>query len=400
MEIIGTVKDPRVMLARELNSRVGRKKHFKFLIEGEENLKSAVDSGINVNYILCVKEEYEKYSAFKSFIPSFVATTGIMKKITESKHLIPVIAVADTPIPGDSTKEFILIMDQVKDFNKAGSIIRTGRSFGIDDYFAVDSYFDPFDKKAIEASSGLVFSCDFRLFPDDEHLIENIKKKGYQIITNSPNGESLESLVEFSDKPVALVIGSEPESATDKYINAADRVIQIPIRTDAGYSRAGVKDRVDVFELKIKQILNFFELKIRSSLDRQVHVLDQLIKKVFDEKLKKITNIGAARIRFLMALHCEKVMRITDIIRNNGLLDSEVDSFLAPLLRDELIMRKEEGIVILPKAEDILSALWTLRDLTESDILSVLTEAEYDFFNDISKRLIKKCENILKDESG
>ena len=399
MEEIKSIKDPRVLLARELNCSSGRKKHKKFLIEGEENLKWAIDSLININFIICDEKNIETYSHLKKFIPVFVASQGILKKITETNYLIPVIAIADFPKVNDKFGDFILVLDNIQDYGNLGTIIRTSKAFGINDFLSPDEKFDPYYKKTIDSSRGLVYSSNFICYENNELLVKDIKQRGYQLITTSPEGDSLHSLVEIDNRPIALVIGNETKGVSEYFHRFADKIIQIPMNMNVESLNVGVATGISIYELKLKQILNMLEVKIKSTLGRKVNVLGQLIKKIFDIELKKVTNIGADRVVFLMVLQCEKEMKIEQVIRENGLLESEVDKFLQPLIENLYINKNDDTISIAPQAEDFLSKIWIIRERAEQNIISVLSENENEYFNDILDKLLKRCKDLLTSSS-
>lgn len=395
MEAIKSIKDPRVILARELNSFLGRKKHKKFLIEGEENLKWAIDSLVNINFIICDEKNIEIYSQFKKFIPVFVASQGILKKITETKYLIPIIAVADFPKISDKLGDFIVVLDNIQDYGNLGTIIRTSKAFGINDFLSPDERFDPYYKKTIDSSRGLVYSSNFIYYENNELLVKDIKQRGYQLITTSPEGDSLHSLVEIDNRPIALVIGNETKGVSEYFHKSADKIIQIPMNTNVESLNVGVAAGISIYELKLKQILNMLEAKIKSTLGRKINVLGQLIKKIFDIELKKVTDLGADRVVFLMVLQCEKEMKIEQVIRENGLLESEVNQFLQPLIESKYLQKNGDTISIAPQAEDFLSKIWIIREKAENNIISVLSENESDFFNDILDKLLSRCKDLL-----
>jgi len=395
MEAIKSIKDPRVILARELNSFLGRKKHKKFLIEGEENLKWAIDSLVNINFIICDEKNIEIYSQFKKFIPVFVASQGILKKITETKYLIPIIAVADFPKISDKLGDFIVVLDNIQDYGNLGTIIRTSKAFGINDFLSPDERFDPYYKKTIDSSRGLVYSSNFIYYENNELLVKDIKQRGYQLITTSPEGDSLHSLVEIDNRPIALVIGNETKGVSEYFHKSADKIIQIPMNTNVESLNVGVAAGISIYELKLKQILNMLEAKIKSTLGRKINVLGQLIKKIFDIELKKVTDLGADRVVFLMVLQCEKEMKIEQVIRENGLLETEVNQFLQPLIESKYLQKNGDTISIAPQAEDFLSKIWIIREKAENNIISVLSENESDFFNDILDKLLSRCKDLL-----
>ncbi len=52
MEIIGSIKDERIVLARALTSRRGRDEYSRMLLHGEQILDWAIQAGIEIEFIL------------------------------------------------------------------------------------------------------------------------------------------------------------------------------------------------------------------------------------------------------------------------------------------------------------------------------------------------------------
>lgn len=75
-----------------------------------------------------------------------------------------------------------------------GTIVRTGSAFGVSEYLATHKDFDPYYRKAIEASRGRVFHSHFKLNGGPAATIEHLRRHGFQIITTSPYGSSIQSL--------------------------------------------------------------------------------------------------------------------------------------------------------------------------------------------------------------
>ena len=193
MQYINSIKDEKVVLARELKNYRERQKYNKFLLEGEEIILWAIENNISINYIITSYKEEAKINPIilHNVQNIFFATEGIIKKITDTSYLVPIIGVGNIrnfPINDD----FILVLDEVRDFGNIGTIIRTGQAFGINNFISTDSNFDLFQRKTIEASRGKAFSTNIRYFKNVCDTILYLKKNNYQIITTSPYGTNLQ----------------------------------------------------------------------------------------------------------------------------------------------------------------------------------------------------------------
>jgi TrmH family RNA methyltransferase len=71
----------------------------------------------------------------------------------------------------------------------------------------------------------------FKTFSGPGATIEHLRKEGFQIITTSPYGSSIQSLVKLDDRPIALVIGNETTGVCHKLLAAADKSVLIPMNS-------------------------------------------------------------------------------------------------------------------------------------------------------------------------
>ena len=64
-------------------------------------------------------------------IPIFLTSEGVLKKITDTSYLIPVVGVAALPPVHELNDDFAVVLDNVVDFGNIGTIVRTAAAFGV-----------------------------------------------------------------------------------------------------------------------------------------------------------------------------------------------------------------------------------------------------------------------------
>jgi TrmH family RNA methyltransferase len=316
-----------------------------------------------------------------------------MKKITNTKYSFPCIGITKKNEKIKPIEDFAILFDYVKDYGNIGTIIRTGKAYGINNYLNTNEDFDPYTPKTIDASRGTVFKVNFQRFNSSKNVIKYLKENGYQIIATSPHGKSLQSTLKLEKKPIVLVVGNETSGISKEVLNSADHIVQIPMSNEIESLNVGVASGISIYELKLKEILTMLSEKIISTLGREINVTSQLIRKAFNIKLKEVSDYTGDQIIFLMVLKRENKISKEQIKEQFGYFDEKLEFFLKKLYEENLIIDHEKEIAITPLGEEILSKLWPLQEKTEELILNDFNEDEK---NNLKKSLKKIQNNCLK----
>ncbi|MBI9043359.1 MAG: hypothetical protein JEZ06_02665 [Anaerolineaceae bacterium] len=378
IETINSIKDERIQIARAVKSRKGRDEHKKILLEGEEIIDWALAQQVEIDFILssnhASQERIQNYLSRN--IEVFSVSEGIQRKVTERKYTVPFVGVAKFPYSESSTKsQFVVVLDDVKDFGNIGTIVRTCHAFGVNSIISTSPGFDPFQKKVIEASRGSIFSTVFQQFSNPQNSIDYLKKTGYQIVVTSPRGNNLQSLVALEPGPVALVVGNESEGVNLDFEKQADFLIQIPMFQAMESLNVGVATGISIYELRLKQIMTMIEKQIKTTLGRELNVTAMLVQKALDVELRKVSDLSSQQVVFMMVLKCDQQMSKEDMCKQFGILESEVEQFLHPLCSEKLI-RDSAMLELTDKGEEILAKLWFTIENAESMLLSDFSDDE------------------------
>ena len=397
MEAISSIKDDRIVLARALKTSKGRLEHQRILLEGEEILQWAFEHGVYVEYILASDRiAVDVEDGFRSRAPAvFAVSEGILKKVTDTSYVVPVLGVARTPaFESDRDPQFIVVLDSVKDYGNLGTILRTGQAFGIRSVIATSSDFDIYHRKTIEASRGSAFATRVDRFGSPTEAIAYLKGHGYQIVATSPRGSELQSLVELRRKPVALVVGNEANGIAPEFEAAADFLIQIPMSNSIESLNVGVAAGISIYELRLKQVLVMMEDRIKSTLGRELNLTGRLVQDALDAELTKVSQLSSRQVVFMMVLRCDRQMRVEDMCTQFGVLEKEVGPFLGPLQESGLVL--EDGTLRLTsKGEEILAKLWLTVERAEQALLVDFTTDEVAILMNQLRRIQQRCAALM-----
>jgi RNA methyltransferase, TrmH family len=399
-DTIGSIKDERITLARALKASRGRFEHGRVLLEGAEILDWAVAYGLRVEYILATANlaasVESKYGTPDCRVYS--VSDGILKKVTDTNYLVPVVGVAQLPASQSGRDaEFVVVLDEVKDLGNIGTVIRTCHAFGIAHLVATNEDFDIYHRKTIEASRGSVFATDVTRFGSSGDSIAYLKRRGYQIVATSPRGSALQSMVELERRPVALIVGNEANGISPEFEEQADLLIQIPMSNTVESLNVGVATGISIYELRLKQVLTMMEDRIRSTLGRELNVTGQLVREALDVDLRRITELTSQQVVFMMVLRCDGHMSTDEMCRQFGVLEGDVESFLAAPLKAGLVAIAED-LTLTARGEDALAKLWPAVDRAEQKLLADFTTDEVQVLMAQLRRIRAQCCRVIDGE--
>ncbi len=392
---IVSLKDDRIQLARSLNSLKVRIEKDKFLIEGKEAIEWAIDSDIAIDYILVSNKQchlVEKYQTYDVYQVS----EGLLKKATDTNYVIPIIAVGNRKKEIVNT-DFCIVLDNLNDFGNIGTIIRTSHAFGIQTLISTKSDFDLFHRKTIDASRGRVFNTQLMTFQSPIDTVKYLRSHNFQIVTTSPHGTQLQSMVKLADMPVALVVGNETFGASEELIENADYIVQIPMYSEVESLNVGVATGISIYELKLKRILGMIEKSIKSTLGRDINVAAMLIREVIDKELKKISFLSSNQLVFMMVLKCDGTISLNDSQKQFGIPDNEIDAHFQPLIKNKLIaIDANNNYLLTESGAETIGKLWTIIENAEKEILADFTDYQKQELKSLLQKVISKCDQIIQ----
>ncbi len=404
---IESIKDPRIIHARKLSSAAGRSETKEFLLQGKEQIEWALRANVPITMVfihdkiddnqLQQKFEYKK-------IPYFFVSEVILKKITDTNYLVPLVGVAKNPIVSTHNEDFVIVLDNLVDHGNIGTIIRSGLAFGIHSFISTSITADFFYKKIIDASRGNIFTSSIKKFVSEQETINYLKSNGYQIVATSPHGNQIQSLLQLHQKPVALIVGNETEGCSSLFLEQADFVTQIPMSSEVESLNVAIAAGISIYELKIKSVIAMLIQKIYKNIGRQIGVTGQLIRTAFDKELQAVTDFSALQVILLMILKCDQVMTLEQVSRDVGEFGAELIAFLQPLQKkgyiSNAVSQEKPAIILTDAGQEYLSKLWPIVDKIEQKILNNFSENERIQFFEYISRIQNNCQQIIKDHSS
>ena len=240
--MIDNPRSPRVRAAAKLAKRSQRAETGLFLVEGPQ----AVDEAVRTRPEL-VREIFVTPAAddrHRALLDEARAAGIRVEHVSD-----PVLAViADTVTPQGMVAvcalfptgldeviargpRLVAVLEEVRDPGNAGTIIRVADAAGADAVILTGSSVDPFNPKAVRATTGSIFHIPVVVGVSLESALDRLRAGGIRVLAADVSGEDLLGVRAAGelDGPTAWIFGNEARGLTSEQLELADRAVVVPI---------------------------------------------------------------------------------------------------------------------------------------------------------------------------
>ncbi|MBI5963962.1 MAG: RNA methyltransferase [Chloroflexi bacterium] len=286
--MITSTHNPKLKLIRALLGRAKeRRETGAFVVEGVRLVEEAVNSNWKFRFALYDETLSERGTLNVerltfSGIDVEEVSTSLMKSLSETESPQGILAVLEfTQLPVPNYCDFILIPDQIRDPGNLGTLLRTAAATGVQAVLLPPETTDAFAPKVVRSGMGAHFRLPIHLMSWAE--INNFIDGSASHLTKQ-NDSSREDSARLSEKshlsgathppiqvfladmdgqscwetdlrqPLALIIGSEADGASESARKLANAKISIPMSGNMESLNAGVAGSVLMFEVVRQRI--------------------------------------------------------------------------------------------------------------------------------------------------
>jgi RNA methyltransferase, TrmH family len=251
MTVITSSQNPKIKLVRALLGRAKeRREAGAFVVEGVRLLEEAETRDWKFRFAL-----YDgSLNARGSSLVESLLSRGIeveevsnrlMKLLSDTETPQGILAVLEfNPYPIPDALDFILIPDQIRDPGNLGTLLRTAAAAGVQAVFLPPETTDAFAPKVVRSGMG----AHFRL-PIQPMRWEKIRREAKDLQVYLADMDGTSCWETDLRPPLALIIGSEAEGASEEARELATQKISIPMSGDIESLNAGVAGSVLMFEV-------------------------------------------------------------------------------------------------------------------------------------------------------
>lgn len=230
-----TTRTPRVVAARRLQRRKDRDQTGRFLAEGPQAVREALDAGV-VLELFGTGEALTRYGDLALLAPLVSAVDEeALTALTETMQpqgLVAVCEQLDVTLHDALAKRprLVAVVAEIRDPGNAGTVLRTADAAGAGLVVFAGDAVDPYNGKCVRASAGSLFHVD--VVRTGLSVLDDLRDAGLQTLATSGYGaDDLDTLLDEGALagPTAWIFGSEAHGLPRELLDAADRRVRVPI---------------------------------------------------------------------------------------------------------------------------------------------------------------------------
>ena len=237
-----TARSVRIKQARRLATRAFRNKLGRFLVEGPQAVREALEHRELVIEVYAEPDVASRHRDLRDLaraadVPWYEVDRAGIEALSEtvtSQGVVAVCRLVDVPLEEAVTEQarLVAVGVQVRDPGNAGTLIRCADAAGADAVVLSGESVDPHNPKAVRASAGSLFHLPITVEADIVAATKIWRQQGIQVLAADGYGQS--DLDECTDdgtlaKPTVWLFGNEAHGLPDGYDAIVDRSVKVPI---------------------------------------------------------------------------------------------------------------------------------------------------------------------------
>lgn len=247
MEILTSLKNPKVMTWKSLKDRKGRVETGLFLVEGRKMTEEALKSGYRVEAVL-VDTDRGEVTGIPGDIPVYGMPAHVLASVCDTKTPQGIAAVVAAESRQRARGDRLLALDGVQDPGNVGTIIRTADAAGMDGILLSEDCADPFSPKVLRATMGSIFRMPLMSVRDLPSELYRLRDDGWSVISSQLDGTPFYERTGVGSR-FCLVIGNEGNGVSEPVKATATHRLRLPMRGGAESLNAAVAAGIMMYDL-------------------------------------------------------------------------------------------------------------------------------------------------------
>lgn len=258
---VTSLANPLVKDIKALALKKFRDSQNAFMAEGLKLIIDALDLGWQIKTLVFAKAGRGN-QAVEKVAARTVAAGGMVLEVSEK--VLSAITRRDNPqmVVGVFSQKYMTLkdvrpkngdvwvaLDRVRDPGNLGTVLRTVDAVGAKGVILIGDTTDPFSLETVRATMGSVFAVPVARATQDAFLSWRKGFPGLVVGTHLKGAVDYRS-VDFSNRPVLLLMGNEQQGLPDDLAASCDRLLRIPQAGRADSLNLAVATGVMLFEIR------------------------------------------------------------------------------------------------------------------------------------------------------
>jgi tRNA G18 (ribose-2'-O)-methylase SpoU len=218
-------------LRRSLETR-----HGLFIAEGEKVIRRAVEAGYRVRSVLVTSERLAGLADLAGSLtgPVYVVSQQVAEALTGYRvHRGALASMERRPLPPPAEvlagARRIIVLEDIVDHANVGAIFRCAAALGIDAVVLAPRCADPLYRRSVKVSMGAVFAVPYARLADWRGGLAELQDAGFRLLALTPDPAAIPIGDVEPSGQIALLIGTEGDGLSARWLEAADQIIRIPM---------------------------------------------------------------------------------------------------------------------------------------------------------------------------
>lgn len=230
-------QNPKIKQLLHLRDKKERDETGLFLIEGYRELKRAADAGVKFDALFICPELFlgsNEDSLIRSIDAKlFEVPRSLFEKISYRDRPDGLVGVAHqmkcalSDLKVGETPSLFVVAEAIEKPGNLGTILRSSDGVGVNGVIVCDRCTDIYNPNVVRASVGTLFTQPV-VEASGEEVLQWLRDHQIQIVAATPSAE-----INFTEAPlagsVAIVVGTEQLGLSQKWMEAADIRVKIPM---------------------------------------------------------------------------------------------------------------------------------------------------------------------------
>ncbi|MFW5419743.1 RNA methyltransferase [Nocardiopsis sp. CNT-189] len=225
---------------RDVNLRKSlESEHGLFMAEGEKVIRRALRAGFEPRSLLLTERRRAALDGALDGVdaPLYVVSEEVARGLVGFHlHRGALASFRRRPLPSPAEvlrgARTAVVLEDVVDHTNVGAIFRSASGLGVDAVLLSPRCADPLYRRSVKVSMGAVFSQPYARLDDWYGAPAHLRAQGFRTLALTPAPGSVpigEAVAEGAGRPAALLLGTEGEGLSHRWMEQADACVRIPM---------------------------------------------------------------------------------------------------------------------------------------------------------------------------